>query len=217
MYWMYNRSLAYLDLGPPVPIVRREASIFHGHRRSCALHASWHPSLPGLLWTYFAMSSSASPSFFCRLLAPSALLNMRIFLSAVGRRGLPFPFTLYSRTPLIRPPSESHWCGRIRGMVAREGFVYEQKPLSVTRNVVVWEGWWLVRVVVRQGFYCTDNVLESLPSSTPLHVWHGRARRCRGLHEGKGDGRHLACARSWPFSSTSRTRKLADNNGCVHT
>ena len=43
----------------------------------------------------------------------------------------------YSRTPLIRPPSESHWCGRIRGMVAHEGFVYEQKPLSVTRNVVV--------------------------------------------------------------------------------
>ena len=25
--------------------------------------------------------------------------------------------------PLIRPPSESHWCGRIRGMVAREGFI----------------------------------------------------------------------------------------------
>ena len=44
---------------------------------------------------------------------------------------------LYSRTPLIRPPSESHWCSRVRGMVAREGFVYEQKPLSVTRNVVV--------------------------------------------------------------------------------
>ena len=37
-------------------------------------------------------------------------------------------------------------------MVAREGFVYEQKPLSVTRNVVVREGWSLVRVVVRQGF-----------------------------------------------------------------
>ena len=30
----------------------------------------------------------------------------------------------YSRTPLIRPPSESHWCGRIRGMVGREGFIY---------------------------------------------------------------------------------------------
>ena len=29
----------------------------------------------------------------------------------------------HSRTPLIRPPSESHWCGRIRGMVAREGFI----------------------------------------------------------------------------------------------
>ena len=28
------------------------------------------------------------------------------------------------RTPLIRPPSESHWCGRITGMVAREGFIY---------------------------------------------------------------------------------------------
>ena len=50
-----------------------------------------------------------------------------------------FFFTIYtySRTPLIRPPSESHCCGRIRGMVAREGFVYEEKPLSVTRNVVV--------------------------------------------------------------------------------
>ena len=44
---------------------------------------------------------------------------------------------LYSRTPLIRPPSESHWCGRIRGMVAREGFVYKQNAQSVTRNVVV--------------------------------------------------------------------------------
>ena len=43
----------------------------------------------------------------------------------------------YSRTPLIRPPSESDWCGRIRGMVAGEGFVYKQKALSVTQNVVV--------------------------------------------------------------------------------
>ena len=42
-------------------------------------------------------------------------------------------------------------------MVAREGFVYEQKPLSVTRNVVVREGWSLVRVVVRQGFYCISK------------------------------------------------------------
>ena len=66
-------------------------------------------------------------------------------------------YTYYSRTPLIRPPSESHWCGRIIGMVAREGFVYKQKALSVTRNLVVWEGWSLVRVVVRQGFYCTPK------------------------------------------------------------
>ena len=46
-------------------------------------------------------------------------------------------YSIYSRTPFIRPPSESHWCGRIRGMVAREGFVYEQNAQSVTRNVVV--------------------------------------------------------------------------------
>ena len=44
-------------------------------------------------------------------------------------------------------------------MVAREGFVYEQKPLSVTRNVVVREGWSLVRVVVRQGFYCSSKIV----------------------------------------------------------
>ena len=69
----------------------------------------------------------------------------------------------YSRTPLIRPPSESHWCGRIRGMVAREGFVYEQKALSVTRNVVVLEGWSLVRVVVRQGFYCSVSTFTRYP------------------------------------------------------
>ena len=40
----------------------------------------------------------------------------------------------YSRTPLIRPPSVSHWCGRLRGIPS---FLYEQKPLSITRNVVV--------------------------------------------------------------------------------
>ena len=57
-------------------------------------------------------------------------------------------------------PLESDWGGHIRGMVVREGFVYEQKPLSVTRNVVVWEGWSLVRVVVRQGFYCTGLVWQ---------------------------------------------------------
>ena len=79
---------------------------------------------------------------------------------------------MYSRTPLIRPPSESHWCGRIRGMVAREGFVYEQKPLSVTRNVVVWEGWSLVRVVVRQGFYCTPKASCSLPDVLIIGMQH---------------------------------------------
>ena len=64
---------------------------------------------------------------------------------------------MYSRTPVIRSPSESHWCGRIRGMVAREGFVYKQKALSATRNVVVYERdgrWW--RWSFRQGFYCSS-------------------------------------------------------------
>ena len=76
----------------------------------------------------------------------------------------------YSRTPLIRPPSESHWCGRIRGMVAREGFVYEQKPLSVTRNVVEWEGWSLVRVVVRQGFYCIYIISDETSIFAPQRL-----------------------------------------------
>ena len=59
-----------------------------------------------------------------------------------------YPVWRYSRTPLIRPPSESHWCGRIRGMVAREGFVYIVQTKSTVRHtkcgrmrgVVVGEG-----------------------------------------------------------------------------
>ena len=70
----------------------------------------------------------------------------------------------YSRTPLIRPPSESHWCGRIRGMVTREGFVYEQKPLSVTRNVVVWEGWLFVRGSTVHLYYYSSPVITNLSS-----------------------------------------------------
>ena len=56
------------------------------------------------------------------------------------------PFDSYSRTPLIRPPSESHWCGRIRGMVAREGFRYaallQQRHTKYgrIRGMVVGEG-----------------------------------------------------------------------------
>ena len=49
----------------------------------------------------------------------------------------------YSRTPLIRPPSESHWCGRIRGMVAREGFVectVRHTKCGRMRGMVVGEG-----------------------------------------------------------------------------
>ncbi len=58
------------------------------------LHASWQPSLLGLLWKCIAMSFSASPSFFCRLLAPSTYLYGRVFLPAVWQRGQPFSFSL---------------------------------------------------------------------------------------------------------------------------
>ena len=43
-------------------------------------------------------------------------------LGVIGGGAYWYPLR-YSRTPLIRPPSESQWCGRIRGMVAREGFI----------------------------------------------------------------------------------------------
>ena len=103
--------------------------------------------------------------------------NVNYFIKLIGN---------YSRTPLIRPPSESHWCGRIRGMVAREGFVYEQKPLSVTQNVVVWEGWSLVRVVVRQGFYCSTWIsghCESLTSPLTVSLSQYQAyEQCWSFH-----------------------------------
>ena len=67
----------------------------------------------------------------------SNVVMKQVFLSGMYHLEAGDMISGYSRTPLIRPPSESHWCGRIRGMVAREGFVYEQKPLSVTQNVVV--------------------------------------------------------------------------------
>ena len=58
---------------------------------------------------------------------------------------------------------------------------------------------------------CCDNVVGVPPcllSSSPIHLCHGRAMRCRGLYVVSGDGRHLGCERSWPFSSTSHTHKL---------
>ena len=81
-------------------------------------------------------------------------------------------FRQYSRTPLIRPPSESHWCGRIRGMVAREGFVYEQKPLSVTRNVVVGEGGRSLGVLLKYLIICTLHLLR-LSSDPNFHTFLG--------------------------------------------
>ena len=53
-------------------------------------------------------------------------------------------------------------------MVVGQGS-YKQKTLSVTRNVVVYEGWSLVRVVVRQGFYCSVVVSTSAWHAAGLH------------------------------------------------
>ena len=57
-------SLTYLGLRSACSsrsIERRDTSIHHGHWRTGGPHASWHPSLSGLLGMYSAMSSLASP------------------------------------------------------------------------------------------------------------------------------------------------------------
>ena len=77
---------------------------------------------------YLLKLTMAVDNFVFRIIKTSILMFISISYVCVF---------VYSRTPLIRPPSESHWCGRIRGMVAREGFVYKQNAQSVTRNVVV--------------------------------------------------------------------------------
>ena len=68
---------------------------------------------------------------------------------------------MYSRTPLIRPPSESHWRGRIRGMVAREGFRYaallQQRHTKYgrIRGMVVGEGGRSTGVLLYYIYYTT--------------------------------------------------------------
>ena len=72
-------------------------------------------------------------------------IMLLFFLSSLGEKNR-YQSSWYSRTPLIRPPSESHWCGRIRGMVAREGFRYaallQQRHTKYgrIRGMVVGEG-----------------------------------------------------------------------------
>ena len=78
----------------------------------------------------------------CDVLHITPIRVARLFLDCNGD----FAIKAYSRTPLIRPPSESHWCGRIRGMVAREGFRYaallQQRHTKYgrIRGMVVGEG-----------------------------------------------------------------------------
>ena len=77
---------------------------------------------------------------------------------------------VYSRTPLIRPPSESHWCGRIRGMVAREGFRYAEllqhrhTKYGRIRGMVVGEGGRSTGVLlyyVGNMLFCGMNIFNS--------------------------------------------------------
>ena len=82
---------------------------------------------------------------------------------------------MYSRTPLIRPPPESHWCGRIlRGMVAREGFRYaallQQRHTKYgrMRGMVVGEGGRSTGVLLYLHFYdavvlgCVDDRITNI-------------------------------------------------------
>ena len=131
----------------------------------CSFHLSLYTALlTDVLYNVNAFDIMAHMSIPCHE-GPPATKGHFSSEPAVAGRGR------YSRTPLIRPPSESHWCGRIRGMVAREGFVYKQNAQSVTRNVVVWEGWSLVRVVVRQGFYCTTVMHNHIVSTCDWPLW----------------------------------------------
>ena len=51
-------------------------------------------------------------------------ITIKLYLHTV-KSGTAAPFTFfvqYSRTPLLRPPSKSHWGGRKSGVVVHEGF-----------------------------------------------------------------------------------------------
>ena len=58
-----------------------------------------------------------------------------------------------TRTKIPSDPVAGRVRGMVVGMVVGQG-PYKQKTLSVTLNMVVYGGWSLVRVVVRQGFHC---------------------------------------------------------------
>ena len=75
----------------------------------------------------------------------------------IQSRGLQYQ---YSRTPLIRPPSESHWCGRIRGMVVREGLDYFPGCTCLTcapRNTPIGPAYITVSYTLKMSFGCTGS------------------------------------------------------------
>ena len=86
-------------------------------------------------------------------------------------------------------------------------------PSSGTHYIAVWTVF--LSAVWERGQPFSFSLLKQclrvapcLLSSSPLHLWHGRAMRCWGLHAGSCDESHLTCERSWPFSSTSHRHKL---------
>ena len=64
--------------------------------------------------------------------------------------------------------------------------------------------------------HCCNYILESLHACSPHHLFKIWSRHditrvvCMvgRLHVGSGDGRHLTCEQSWPFSSKSHTHTL---------
>ena len=81
---------------------------------------------------------------------------------------------VYSRIPPIRPPSESHWCGRIRGMVAREGGRSSGVLLYfILTNQCCIIQHWFVKVFDKQP------AVAAAVASKVCHMIHGRESSSR--------------------------------------
>ena len=84
-----------------------------------------------------------------------------------------FQLSTYSRTPLIRPPSESHWCGRIRGWsLVRDSYTNRNHCLSHEmwsyERDGRWWGWSFVRGSTVLSF-SHPNLNLHLPFALLLH------------------------------------------------
>jgi hypothetical protein len=62
---------------------------------------------------------------------------------------------MYSGTPLLRPPRKRSKSGLKKGVVSHEGFILVNKCTKLCfENMVLKEGWSLMREVAHQGFHC---------------------------------------------------------------